>query len=473
MGLFNYTGSNGDFNLAYVLNPAYGTLTGPASISLANKSGQSFDVTLSSDVCLPSDTSFNASVTASGNGYNDTSYITRTITTGGLWEQITDEPANGRMDNVAAVHNGKVWSITGYGANADVRNYDPTVDSWTVVGTPPPFGNNYARSGCQVDNKVFMYGDATTAGFTGLWSYNMTSGAWTQETPSGTAPAQTGIWAPAWVRDPASGYCYMTGGATTAGSGDLATAYVYDPSANAWLVPLPTFTTVRDFHSAFVFNRPADSHSLLCVAGGNNGAGLTSTQCYDLDASAWGAENADLGALPAEMWGMGYAQKLHAGTQPQLWLVGGVVGGSFATSATYYDVLTGSWQDGGDLVSAAVYRTAAVTLNNEIYKIGGSTGGFNYTGKADHHVQCPTCIEVGWMNGHVYDYNGTDPTVTPAKVHLEPGNVDIPVDANGYYTATLTPFIYHVTASAVNYPASVGGIDVNVSRSLVTTQTLS
>jgi hypothetical protein len=47
--------------------------------------------------------------------------------------------------------------------------------------------------------------------------------------------------------------------------------------------------------------------------------------------------------------------------------------------------------DGGTLASAAVFRTSAVTVNNEIFKLGGSTGGFSYTGFTDHHVQlaCP------------------------------------------------------------------------------------
>ena len=101
------------------------------------------------------------------------------------------------------------------------------------------------------------------------------------------------------------------------------------------------------------------------MVGGNNANGMTSTQCYDFDTGAWNAENADMGALPADLWGMGYAVKRHAGTEPQLWLTGGVRAGALSTATDYYDVNSGTWQPGGDLIGGAVYRTAAVTLNNE------------------------------------------------------------------------------------------------------------
>jgi hypothetical protein len=314
-----------------------------------------------------------------------------------FWNPIATELDNGRMDNVVASYNGYAWSITGYGLNRNVRYYDPVANAWTTVaGSVPPFGgvNNYARSGCTAGDKVYMYGDSTTAGFTGLWSYNMATNTWAQETPSGTPPAQTGIWAPAWVYDPASGYCYMTGGATVPGAGNLTTVYAYDPVGNAWLPSLPNFTSVRDFHAAFVYDRPVDNHHMLCVVGGNNGAGISSTQCYDFTAGAWNAENADIPALPESRWGIGYSDKWHLGSQHQLWVLGGVNPGGIATNiAWYYDVDTGAWVDGGPYGATNTYRGSATTVNNEIYKLGGSIGGFTYTGLAWRHYQvlCPDC----------------------------------------------------------------------------------
>ena len=316
-----------------------------------------------------------------------------------FWTPIATEPNNGRMDNVVAGYNGYAWSIAGYGANTNVRYYDPALDTWTSLvpaGSVPP--NNYARSGCNPTtgaamNQVFVYGDAAPS-FTGLRSYNMDTNTWTALTPGGTPPVQTGIWAPAWVYDPLSGYCYMTGGASTPGAGNLTTVYVYDPVGNAWMTPLPNFTSVRDFHAAFVYDRPVDSHHMLCVVGGNNGAGMTSTQCYDFTASAWNAENADIPALPGTLWGMGYTYKWHLGTQHQLWLLGGVdVSGAATTTTMYFDVGSGTWVVDAPYGGTGTYRGSATTVNNEIYKLGGSTSGFTYTGLAWHHIQlvCPGC----------------------------------------------------------------------------------
>jgi len=296
------------------------------------------------------------------------------------------------MDNVLAAYNGKVWSIAGYGSSPDVNYYNPATDTWTtVVGSAPPWAGSsiYPRSGCQMDNEVFIYGDATPA-FTGLWSYNMDTNVWTSETPGGTPPPYTGIWAPSWVADPSTGLCYMTGGATTSGGGNLTSVYVYDTNTNIWLPELPTFTTMRDFHAAFLFVRPADAHKLLCVAGGVNTSSLVydSTQCYDFSTSTWNAENADLGILPAAWWGMGYTQR-----DGELWLVEGA-DGAFAiyNQSAYYDIEGGEWVIVGPLPSNAVYRTSAVTLNNTVYHVGGSTGGFTPTGLSDKFVDI-TCLE--------------------------------------------------------------------------------
>ncbi|MGE5156210.1 MAG: choice-of-anchor J domain-containing protein, partial [Betaproteobacteria bacterium] len=364
--------------------------TTPSPTPVALGAGESAAITVTVDVPWAggSDT---ANVTALGQTFGWTDSATLT-TTGSptYWASIASEPDNGRMDNVTGAWDGKAWSITGYGANLNVRSYDPATNTWTTVGTPPPFTGNYARSGCQAGSKVFLYGDTSTAGFTGLWSYDMATTTWTAETPGGTPPATTGIWAPAWAYDAETGYCYLTGGATVAGTGNLNTVNVYDPATNAWMAPLPNFTTVRDFHAAWVFTDNT-ARKLLCVAGGNGGGvGIASTQCYDLVAGTWGAENADMGPLPADLWAMGYAQKVHQGVT-QLWMTGGVRAGALTAATSFFDVAAGAWADDGNLATGVAYRGSAVTLDNSIYALGGSIGSFNYTGLANGHVQCPAC----------------------------------------------------------------------------------
>jgi hypothetical protein len=306
----------------------------------------------------------------------------------GLWQQISTDPIS-RMDNVLAAYNGKIWGITGYGSTG-VSNYTPATGIWsTVASSAPPFGQNYARSGCQVGNKVFVYGDTATVGFTGLWSYNMDTNAWNGLTPTGTPPAYTGIWAPSWVADTATGLCYMTGGATAPGNGNLSTVYVYNAVTNNWLPALPNFTSARDFHAAFLFTRPADSHKLLCVAGGLSGVVRESTQCYDLNTASWHAENADLGVLPTGWWGMGYTQSPTA-NGARLWMVNGADAAyALYDQAWFYSVATNTWVNTGSLQSGVFYRTSAVTLNGTAYHIGGSSGGFSPSGLSDKFVGFP------------------------------------------------------------------------------------
>jgi hypothetical protein len=303
------------------------------------------------------------------------------------WVEISTDPAP-RMDIVLAAYDGKVWSITGNGGDLRVSNYTPQIKSWTVVpGSEPPFGNNFARSGCQIADQVYVYGDVNNASFTGLWRYSITSNTWVQLTPLGTPPPYAGIWAPAWAADPDTGRCYLTGGATTPGGGNLSTVYVYDALSNQWLTPLPGFTTPRNFHAAFIYTRPSDGYKMLCVAGGINidSEIFNSTQCYEFPGGNWHSENVDMGILPTPLWGMGYTKAVTA-TGDQLWLVNGVDETTLYPGTWFFDVNSSKWVDKGPLESGTFYRTSAVTLDGTVYHVGGSTGGFSASGLSDKYT---------------------------------------------------------------------------------------
>ncbi len=392
--LLNDTGTDATFSLSY-LTDFVGNVSGPVSITLANGASTTFDVALQPYACLDPDVDIHVTIQVTNGIHSDSAEITKDIdvTQDNVWKQIATDPVIA-MDNVLATYEGKVWNITGYGSTG-VSNYDPATDTWATVADSAPGFANYARSGCQIGSKVYIYGD-TISGYTGLWSYDMASNAWLQETPTGTAPAQNAIWAPSWVADEDNGLCYMTGGATAPGNGNLASVYVYDAINNQWLTPLPDFSTMRDFHAAFFFNRPADGHDLLCVAGGiSTSAALASTQCYDFSSAAWNAENADLGATPLVTWGMGYTLRPTAAGD-QLWLVNGVgTDGNLHGQNWYYDVAGGTWYDAGPLPSGVVYRTAAIALNGEVYHVGGSSAGFSPNGSADRYglYLCTACTD--------------------------------------------------------------------------------
>ncbi len=391
--LSNHTGAQATFDITY--NKDFpGDIYGADQITLADGATTTYDVFLDPHICTD-DGEYSATVSVSDGTHSDQSTIYLEVYSElHGWHQIPTD-VNALMDNVVAGYDGKVWSIAGYGVSTGVTYYDPDLNIWvSVPSSAPPWGlSSYPRSGCQMGNEVFLYGDASTPGFTGLWSYNMATNTWTQETPSGTPPPYTGIWSPSWVADPESGLCYMTGGATTPGAGNLSTVYVYNTNTNSWWPPRPEFSTVRDFHAAFLYIRPSDGHKLLCVAGGNNGAALTSTQCHDLLEGSWNSENADLGALPGSLWGMGYTKRVTPEGE-QLWMLGGSFNTIITNQTWYYDVSSGTWMDGGFFPSSPVYRTAAVTLNNDVYHVGGATSGFSYTGLSDKRIDliCPECV---------------------------------------------------------------------------------
>ena len=459
----NLTGADATFEITY--NKDFpGEFIGPDQITLADGATTDFDVILDPHLCT-ANADYTATVTVSDGTYSDQSTIYYEIFYEvHEWQSIQTSPIS-RMDNVAAAYDGKVWSIAGYGVSGDVNYYDPISDAWTTVpASVPPWGtvSIYPRSGCQIGNEVFLYGDAGGM-YTGLWSYNMDTNTWTQEIPSGTPPPYPGIWAPSWVADNDTGICYLTGGATTPGAGNLTTVYVYDTGANAWLPQLPTFANVRDFHAAFLFNRPSDSHKLLCVAGGNNGGEMSSTQCYDFNTAVWNPENADLGALPGNLWAMGYTQRMAPGGE-QLWMVAGVFNTALVNQTWYFDVTTGTWMDGGLLESVPVYRTAAVTLEDTVYHVGGSVGSFSHTGLSDKRldVVCPECIvpdmtkeatEIA-LPGQTIHYTVTlDPVVSdtalvydylPDLIEYVPGSLMVTPDIGmyGYDTASRTVWWY-------------------------------
>jgi hypothetical protein len=400
--LTNNTAADATFALTYTLNYS-GTLTGPAEISLASGASIDIDVELEPHSCL-ADSVLSATIQAATGLYSDTSTITKTIYSQlPTWEQIASDPLS-RMDGVLAAYDHKVWGIIGNGSTG-VSSYNPDSDSWTTVeSSSPPFGEASARSGCQIGSKVYIYGNTSVPGFTGLWSYDIASNTWTQESPAGTAPPFSGVWAPAWVADEGSSRCYLTGGATSPGGGNLASVYVYDAAGNQWLPPLPDFSTARDFHAAYLFERAGNGGKHLCVAGGITAVSvpLDSTQCYDFFSASWNTENADLGQLPLAWWGMGYTMRSTA-SGDQLWMVNGV-DEAFQLHGQnwFYDLVTDTWRYVGPLVSGKFYRTSSVTLDGNVYHVGGSTGGFTYSGLADKivDVSCPACqpSKGEWVN---------------------------------------------------------------------------
>lgn len=388
--IMNRTGISDTFSFDYNVLTGNGNLSGPSHLTLNDEEDLIFTVYLTGNPSLEAGDIVMALINATGDGYSNSAGIIKEIILG-EWHDIAIEPHQGRADNAAVAYNGHIWSIAGYGSEHSVRYYSPSEDLWTTI-PDSQFINCSPMSGASYGNKAFIYGDAKTSGFTGLWSYNMDTNTWTNESPPGPPPPYTGIWAPAWVSDPETGILYITGGATTPGGGNLSTVYVYDAENNTWLDPLPDFTTQRAFHASWIFTHPATGNKMLAVAGGVNSSSVvfSSTQCYDFATGTWNAENADIPPLSRGWWGMGYTSN-YTQESHQLWLIGGADHGFALLPAIseYYDLSQGTWVDGGVYHESAVYRSSAVSMDGQVYKIGGATSGFNPTGFASRYSFCP------------------------------------------------------------------------------------
>jgi hypothetical protein len=274
------------------------------------------------------------------------------------------------MDHGAAFYNGQLYVIGGVYSGGSVDIFNPVTNTWSSGAAEPTpniaspvdiaVGNN--ASGQQV---AVLFPNATFGSTNQLHIYNFVTNSWSTAAPPAGFPAG-GIWAHDIACNATT--CYITGGATVPGGGDLNTFYAYNVAANT-LTALPPFTTARDFHASFFYN------NLLCIAGGTTAtdAELNSTQCFDFTTNAWRAENADLGTLPTTWWGMADGVVTSGGQQIPV-LAGGS-GNGFGLIPNIAVYQGGSWQVVG--TTPSIYRLEGAALGNRFYIAAGSAGGWN------------------------------------------------------------------------------------------------
>ncbi len=395
-GFYDNNGGNATFNLNYNVTSNNGTLTGPATVTVVANSTEPFQVNLAGtgqvgDVVT-------ATVTTVGAGQTRVSDITMSITSE-TFEPIAEEPDNGRDTPVVAAYDKKIWSIAGQGGSGPVlpvRTYTPETDTWaTVSSSEAPFGQPSIRAYCQVVETVYIFN-----GDTGLYSYNMSTNTWSDLSALPGQPIPDGLNYGAMVYDEQAGHCYLTGGSS---KGSKNTVYVFSPAAQQWLSALPSFEHGRYSHAAWMVGTGTDKK--LCIAGGDvdlNGTTseaeeivrLKTTQCYSFAKAAWNPEDADLGALPEPLAGMGFAKKKNCSSSEELWLVGGVDAidwNDLTAKSWYYDLQTSSWRT-GPLLSQASGACGAVNFENELFKISGYDSNWNTSGVSERLKMCKGCF---------------------------------------------------------------------------------
>ena len=206
--------------------------------------------------------------------------------------------ASEHMDNSAVYFDGGIYVYGGVWSEGAMERFDVAAGTWrTLASDPSPIRYpGDAAVGRDAGGEAVIVFVPDLQGAEGFHAYRIAEDRW-EVWPAPAGFPSEGIWAPDIACDESANTCYITGGATAPGVGDLATVYAYDVGSHA-VEQLPEMTTPRDFHASFLWD------GMLCVAGGLMvDADLQSTQCMDLASQEWRPENTDLPPLPTPSWG--------------------------------------------------------------------------------------------------------------------------------------------------------------------------
>lgn len=395
----NHTGIDDVVLVSYITSPGATVLDIPATLGVVPDGGvQTFNAEVKITESIRPSTTVYVTVTAylsSTPAFSDIMVIEKHAVLG-RWEPRTNSPGPS-MDGAVIEYGGKIYNVGGYtgvpGAE-DVDIYDPITDSWTT-GTPGPGGIDYPVDACfgydgGGDPVILLLPDARGV-VTNTWHrYNIAANSWDTPTLPAPLPAN-GIWAHDIVVDRANNVCYITGGATAPGGGDLTTLYEYHPDSNTATL-LGNFTHIPggfDFHAGW-FAPWIGTAGGVCVGGGVDSASIVyaDTQCYDIAAATFNPPNTDLGPLPEPWWGMADMEKEHAGA-PQLWLANGTDAASLLLQrSAYFSPGSAGFTYGPDPIYA-VYRVEGDSQLGDIHVVDGSTGGFASSALHEQFIQCP------------------------------------------------------------------------------------
>ncbi|WP_157744423.1 Kelch repeat-containing protein [Micromonospora viridifaciens] len=304
------------------------------------------------------------------------------------------------MDNLMAVHEGKVYSVAGVTKSAMTAAgyvYDPSAKAWAAIA--PLAKPREKPAGAFIDGKLYVVGGwAETGGpAADVEVFDPATGAWSKAAPN---PEPLAASAAAVV----DGKLYVVGGCDDGYCGST-TVQSYDPKTDAWTAKA-AYPQEISWQSCGTI-----AGKIYCAGGLSDDAGVTANlHVYDPATNSWTA----LAPMPTALWGSGYAA---AGGQ--LLVSGGSTAEGLTNVGFRFDPQTSSWTPLPN--SSQLLRRGGSACG--FYRVGGSTGDFTGVTVAEVLPGYDACgDDVPWLSAD------------PVQLDLQPGQtqtVTVTMDSAG------------------------------------------
>jgi hypothetical protein len=377
---------------------------------------------------------------------------------GDEWETMAPLPAGRVFNTVVADQNGYVYVIGGTSdaggavpTNTNYR-YDTATNTWDTMEPMP--ASLMSPNGVEVNNKIYIPGDSTTAT---TYVYDIATDTWSD------IPANGGYTARSQYQIVAIGTdVYVLGGIVAAAGASTTEIWQLDTNSDTWAAGVPMQNSRTSFSAAAI-------NGEIYVAGGVAFPGFApdmTAEKFDGDNWSYIAGVPDDGGSYTR-WSYNAAGHGADG----LWLAAGRRDAAWTVlnHAGYYNPDTDAWTDSPDvpaLSQGRVYMEGAVATDGYFYVIGGrdSAGAVIYDNNERLHVGAPAVGDVVWLSqdpesgtvaaGDDFDVQITFTTfptmplgIYTATLRIQNstvyGPIDVPVTMRVYETYHLwLPFVY-------------------------------